>query len=220
MYVIIVGAGRVGTNIIEQLQGGEINVGLIELDRNLAEEVSTKYGNIIVFNGSATDPSILEDASVTSADFFITVTGNDEANIFSAILAKTKNPKIKTIVRINNKNSRKIIEKLEDLKKYFDVIVSPEDLASEYILKYILAPTQHRIPMFEGDIEILKIEYDKNSELSGKNINEINIDGVIVAFEKNGKIVLVNEEKELPENGVVYVVTRRSKVKDVEAEIK
>ncbi|MBT1451603.1 Trk system potassium transporter TrkA [Glaciecola sp. XM2] len=85
--IMIAGGGLIGAGLAKRLEGKH-NVKLIEYDPKRAQYLSTVLDKTIVFQGDASDASLLSEENVEQVDAFIAVTNDDEANIMSAMLAK------------------------------------------------------------------------------------------------------------------------------------
>ena len=79
MKIIIVGAGKVGDTLAEQLSGEDNDVTVVDRDYAAVQAISNEY-DIMGIVGSGTDHSVLEEAGVEKADILIAVTGSDELN--------------------------------------------------------------------------------------------------------------------------------------------
>ena len=87
MYIVIVGAGDIGTPLIEIATAGGNEVVVIERDEARAEEAATKY-DCLVLNDDATLKDTLEDAGADRADALISSTEQDATNIMVCLLAQ------------------------------------------------------------------------------------------------------------------------------------
>lgn len=85
--IMIAGGGLIGAGLAKRLEEKH-NVKLIEYDAKRAQYLSTTLDKTIVFQGDASDASLLAEENVEQVDAFIAVTNDDEANIMSAMLAK------------------------------------------------------------------------------------------------------------------------------------
>lgn len=85
--IMIAGGGLIGAGLAKRLENKH-NVKLIEYNAKRAEYLSSTLDNTIVFQGDASDASLLSEEGVERVDAFIAVTNDDEANIMSAMLAK------------------------------------------------------------------------------------------------------------------------------------
>ena len=105
MYAIIVGAGKVGRNLAQELMVKGHEVTLIESSRSryLAIEEEFEYS---AQYGDATELWVLERAGVQRADLVVAVTGDDEDNMLVCQVAKEKYLCDRIIARVNNPRNR------------------------------------------------------------------------------------------------------------------
>ncbi|MFW8591513.1 Trk system potassium transporter TrkA [Glaciecola sp. 2405UD65-10] len=85
--IMIAGGGLIGAGLAKRLENKH-NVKLIEYNMERANYLASVLDNATVFQGDASDASLLSEESVDQVDAFIAVTNDDEANIMSAMLAK------------------------------------------------------------------------------------------------------------------------------------
>jgi len=217
MYVIIMGAGRVGYLVAKMLEEDGHDVTIIEMDRKRAEDLSVLINGLVI-EGDATDPKTLEEANIKQADAFAALTGKDDANLLACILAKNLNPKVKTSLRISNPKNRKIFEEVQDLRKYFDFVISPEEIAAEYISRNIVTPGFDRVLFPKEGAEIVRFTIDENSEIAGKLVKELNLpkDALIIAvYDEKGNLIIPSGNTRLPERGQIIVFAKNSVLKEV-----
>ena len=210
MYIVIMGAGRVGLNLASNLVSRGHDVTLIENDDSLCGNAAAELDALVIC-GNGTDTKTLEEANVSEADVFVAATGNDEANLLSCILVKQYDiPKI--IARLSNPDHEEAFKKVG-----IDDVISPELTAAGYLEKLITRPkVADLIVIGKGDAEILDLTV-KNSKVIGKKISEINPtdDYIIVALYKNGEITIPKENMVLNEGDKVSILVKNRAVKDV-----
>lgn len=95
---IIIGAGRLGRKAASTLLERGISVKLIENNPERAQLVAEELPNVTVFKGDATDAETLKEVGVESADYLASLTGDDEENVLSALLAKNLGVKRTTVL--------------------------------------------------------------------------------------------------------------------------
>ena len=113
MYVIVVGAGKVGWNIARELLEKGHEVTLIENDRERYQTVEQELEHNIQY-GDASELWVLERAGVQRADMVIAVTGDDEDNMLICQVAKEKYLVDRIIARVNNPRNLEHFELLGD----------------------------------------------------------------------------------------------------------
>ncbi|MBI5679764.1 MAG: TrkA family potassium uptake protein [Methanobacterium sp.] len=210
MYVVIMGAGRVGLNLASNLVSRGHDVTLIENDDSLCGNAAAELDALVIC-GNGTDTKTLEEANVADANVFVAATGNDEANLLSCILVKQfEIPKI--IARLSNPDHEEAFKKVG-----IDDVISPELTAAGYLEKIITRPkVADLIVIGKGDAEILDITV-KNKKIIGKTVGDISPTDnyIIVAVYKNGEITIPREEMVLNEDDKVSILVKTESVKDI-----
>ena len=80
MQIIIVGCGKVGRTLAEQLQEEESDITLIDVSSNVITSLQNDIDAMgIVGNGASINT--LVEAGIENADILIAVTGSDEMNL-------------------------------------------------------------------------------------------------------------------------------------------
>ena len=87
MKVVIVGAGKLGMNVANALLGGDNAVTIIDTDEALLQKISSHI-DVMTINANAKETKTLKELNISSYDFLIATTGNDEANLVIASFAK------------------------------------------------------------------------------------------------------------------------------------
>ena len=110
MYIIIVGAGEVGTYLSRVLVQEDHDVVLIERDEDLAAEVE-KLFDVLVIHGNGISGTILNKAGIARADLFIAVTRIDEVNLLACMTARKMGKHLQTIARVREQHHDPLVYK-------------------------------------------------------------------------------------------------------------
>ena len=89
MKIIIVGCGKVGSTLAEQLSAEDNDIVAVDLDGELVQELADNL-DIMGVVGSGTNHKVLLEAGVEEADLLIAVTGSDELNLLCCLIAKKR----------------------------------------------------------------------------------------------------------------------------------
>ena len=100
MNIIIVGCGKVGATLAAQLNSEGNNVTIIDQDATKVKAIANKL-DIMGVIGNGASRSTQKDAGVDHTDLLVAVTGNDELNLLSCLVAK-KSANCRTIARLKN----------------------------------------------------------------------------------------------------------------------
>jgi len=211
MYIVIVGAGRVGLNLASFLISDGHDVTIIESSDNLCSNAMHELDAMIIC-GNGTDKKILEEANVADADVFVAATGNDEANLLSCILVKKyKIPKI--IARVSDPTHEEVFKEVG-----IDSVVSPELTAASYLEKLIIRPKIADLVIIgKGNAELLDITVT-NKNVFNKKTSELSPtkDFIISALHENGDIIIPDDTTILKEGCKISVLVKKHAIKTVE----
>ena len=100
MNIIIVGCGKVGQALAEQLNEEGNNITVIDLVAKKVNEISSQFDVMGVVGNGATH-LIQQEAGISKADLLIAVTGSDELNLLCCLIAK-KAGNCQTIARVRS----------------------------------------------------------------------------------------------------------------------
>ena len=190
MQILIVGCGKVGTAIAEQLSTEGHNITAIdEHSDNLQYAVNAFDIRGIVGNGASF--SILKDAGVETTDMLLAVTDSDELNMLCCLIGKRAGAKT-TVARV-----RKAVYKqeLNYIKSELDInmVINPEEIAAAEAARSLKYPLASKVESFaRGRAEMVQMQLAADSPLCGKSLMEIRrtITGnVIFAIVKRGEEV-------------------------------
>ncbi len=171
MKIIICGAGKVGTNLVKLLSGEDHSVTVIDTDRKAVETAVNDY-DVIGFCGNGASFSIQEEAGVSSCDIFIAVTGSDELNIMSCLVAN-KISRAKTVARVRNTDYSNHLLFMQN-KLGIDLIINPEYETAADIARILEFPAATKIETFaKGRIDLAEVTVPKNSPLAGVKLSDL-----------------------------------------------
>ncbi|MBO4896813.1 MAG: Trk system potassium transporter TrkA [Clostridia bacterium] len=172
MNIIIVGCGKVGRKLAQQLiSEHEHNITVVDIKRDVLNDTVDKL-DIIGFTGSGTSIKTLKEAGVENTDILIAVTGSDEINLLSCFIAK-KISNCKTIARVREPDYKTAINLIkEDLG--LAMTINPEKMAADQIARIMRFPSAIQIDTFaKGRVEIFKMHVPENSVLDNLKISDI-----------------------------------------------
>lgn len=100
MYVLIMGAGRVGSSIARWLLAGDHEITIIDNDPQRCSAIEDELGGVVVM-GDATETTTLARAGASRADLLIATTRRDEENLVACQLAKHRFGAQKVVALVN-----------------------------------------------------------------------------------------------------------------------
>lgn len=179
MYIIVIGAGRIGYYLTRELLNEGHEVLIIEKNASVCQLINEEMGNVC-FRGDGCEVATLQEAGTGRADMLVAVTGDDEDNLVACQVAKFKFSVPRTIARIRNPKNETLFKKLG-----VDVTVSSTQIILEAIEEEVPThPLTHLLTIREEGLEIVDIRISQDSAAVGKSMQELSLpDG--------SKIVLV-----------------------------
>jgi trk system potassium uptake protein TrkA len=163
MYMIIVGAGSIGTSLIDLAVKEKNNVVVIEGNPERAKEVSSKY-DITVLNSDATSAETLREAGSERADALITTTSDDAVNLMVVSIAEgLKIPSIVSVV--NDKEHTEFFRKLGA-----NVMQNPEEVVAHYLYNAVKCPKFEDFAILSSGAQIFRLTVNDTSPLEGKTL--------------------------------------------------
>jgi trk system potassium uptake protein len=158
MKIVVIGAGQVGSTVVEALHD-EHDIIVIDLDDERLAALAERY-DAGVLHGNGASRSVLEEAGVAESDLLIACTSRDEINIIAAIFSKKISPPTRTVVRTTNEEYLDIWHERE---LDFDLIVSSERETALTISGLIGVPAARQTDVFaDGQVQI--VEFDVRGE--------------------------------------------------------
>ena len=87
MYIVVAGAGHMGTHLVSRLIAAGHETVVIDVDKEVTERLFAEHG-VVVFTGSATDVNVLDQAGIKRAAVAVAMTGRDPDNLAFCLLAR------------------------------------------------------------------------------------------------------------------------------------
>jgi len=166
MYMIIVGAGSIGTSLIDIAVKEKNNVVVIDSNAERAREISTKY-DITVLSGNATAAETLREAGAERADALIVTTSDDAVNLMVVSIATVLEiPSIVSIV--NDEEHADFFRKLGA-----NVMENPEDVVARHLYNAVRRPNVQDFAMLPQGAQIFRLEVAEKSPLVGRSLADI-----------------------------------------------
>ena len=205
MNIIIVGSGKVGFTLAQELSKLNHNITLIDI----REEILEDFSNILDVNcicGSGVNIDILKEAGASSAKLIIATTGNDELNIVICSLAKTLGA-LNSAARIRNPEYKKEIKLLKN-SLGIDRIINPEFEAAVEISRLFALPSANKVDAFANErVEIAEYTIDPSDLIVGKTLNQLNLPLNILfcGAKRNDEFIIPKGDFICRENDLIYL---------------
>ncbi len=187
MYIIIVGAGKIGYFLAKRLVGNKHTVSIVDKNKLICEETA-KDIDALVINGDGCDPRILEEAGISRADVVAAVTGDDEDNLIVCQLAKERFNIQRTVGRVNNPDNEHTFSELG-----IDVPVDSTKIIAKIIEEEVSFSDFVNLMSFKrGKLAIVRVDLPEDSPVINKEIKDILLpqDSVLVSILRGEEVIV------------------------------
>lgn len=187
MYIIVVGAGKVGHFLAQRLLEDKHTVVIIEKDEKVCHALSEDL-NLIIVNGDGCEPRYLQEAHIDRADVVAAVTGEDEDNLVVCQLAKEIFKVGRTVARVNDPKNEHSFSELG-----IDVPIDATRIIAKIIEEEVSLTDFVNLMSFKrGKLAIVRVDLSLESPVVHKNVSEIVLppDSVLVSIIRKDKVVI------------------------------
>jgi trk system potassium uptake protein TrkA len=191
--VVIAGGGAVGRHLASDLAERGHAVTLIEQDPatlDIAREWAPDVQHLL---GDACEPWVLEKADLRSADVVAAVTGDDEDNLVTSLLAKQEFGVPRVLARVNHPDNEWLFTEQWGV----DAAVSPPHILTAMVEEEVTVGDLVRLlPLERGHISIVELTVPEGSANSGRPLYELRLppDAAIVAIIRESHVVIPQPE--------------------------
>ncbi len=209
MYIIIVGAGKVGYYLAKILISEGHEVMLIDKDKAKVARLQLELGESVM-PGDGSIMEVLKEAGANRADVLVAVTGNDEDNLVICQMAKTIFIRPRTIARVNNPKNEDFfsvlgVDTTVSATKIIDSLIEEKVKAEDMIIPLL--------SLKEGDMEIVQVEISHSSPLLQKEIEDLSsLSGLVFVAIIRGKEIIAPQRytKFQAEDEVICLVKKEN----------
>ena len=165
MYIVIVGAGDIGTPLIDIAARSGNEVVVIEKDARKADAIANEY-DCLVLNADATAKETLADAGAERADAIISTTDQDATNVMICLLAKEL--EIPTVTSVVHSAEHMNLFKQIDV----NTIENPQQLIAGYLYRAVARPAIVDHMQIGEEAEVFEIAVTEDAPIAGKTLDE------------------------------------------------
>ena len=171
MKIAIVGTGKVGSMLVEELSGEDHDIVVIDCDPDALKQNTERYDVMgLLGNGATVDAQ--KEAGVDKADLLIATTNLDERNLLACMVAKNLGVR-HTIARVRNPEYASQVDFLKnDLG--LSMTINPELEAAAEISRVLRYPSALKVtPFARGRVEMVEFKLNDDNPLVGMNLIQI-----------------------------------------------
>jgi trk system potassium uptake protein len=177
VFVLIIGAGKVGRNSARQLRQLGHEVALVEQRPMVYEKLVDEFQDNLIF-GDGTEIWVLEKAGIGRADMVVAVTGDDEDNIIISQVSKLKFAVPKVVARVNNPFNQPTF----DLLGVEATVCATTAMLSLIMHELPVHKFVHLLSLRRENVELVELEVSENSPFANTYVQDIALpEGVLLA---------------------------------------
>lgn len=214
--VMIVGGGSIGMGLAKDLEE-QYSVKMIERDPKRAEKLAEKLEKTLVLCCDASDQELLFEEHIENIDLFLALSGDDEANIMSALLAKRLGAK-KAIVLVQRNAYLHLIQ-----GGTIDIALSPKQATISALSSHVRKGDIVQVASLkQGQAECIEViaHGDKeSSKVVGRAVRELKLPqgAVVGAIVRRDEVLIAHKSTEIEENdSVIIFVNEKKQVGEIE----
>jgi len=199
MRFVILGCGRVGSQLAAALDVEGHDISIIDKDEQALQRLNPSFQGRKVA-GIGFDRDVLVDAGIEHADGFASVTNGDNSNIISALIAKRVFQVPRVITRIYDPARANIY------KKFGIPTISSTVWGANELREHLLyAELKSELTFGSGEVELL--EFEIPAQLVGRTVKDLSIEGqaIVNCVVRLGTAIVPTETMVFKDGDLVYV---------------
>ncbi len=211
LQIIIVGCGKVGATLIEQLSREGHDITIIDKNAEKVQTLSSLY-DVMGVVGNGASYGVQMEADIENTDLIIAVTDSDELNLLCCTVAKRVGD-CAAIARVRTPDYSKETGYLRD-KLGLALIINPELEASNEMARILYMPTALEVNSFaHGQAELIKFRVPEGNKLAGTPISKLGTnvtnDILICAVERSGEVYIPSGDFQIEAGDIVSFAASR-----------
>lgn len=224
MKIIILGAGQVGSAVAENLSSENNDITVIDLDAERLRELSDRI-DIGTITGHGSYPNVLAAAGAAEADMLIAVTSSDEVNMVACQIAHLLYRTPTKIARIRSSRYAHNEALFSKDGLAIDVIISPEQLVTDYICRLINHPGALQVVNFaEGKIQLVAVKAFQGGPLIGKRLSDLrehipSVDTRVAAIYRRSRAIVPTGSTIIEVDDEIFFIAERNHIRAVMSEL-
>jgi len=215
--VIIIGAGKVGSQIAQTLSAENHDVTIIDKREDIRQDLDNNL-DIMTIVGNGANVRILEQAGIREADMLIAVTRIDEVNMIACMTAKQFNV-AKKIARIRN-TEYMYSNSLSKEKLGIDFVINPERATAKEIVKLLKTPTNvsEAQDFAGGRLSLFGLKIEEGCHCANQKIKDIHFgpNTLLASIYREDKLIIPSGDDKLLIDDKVYILIKKENFTDLE----
>ena len=209
--VVIMGGGHTTMSLARRLRSQTVRLTIIERDPNRCRVLAAQLPAATVLNGDGTNLSFLKEERIENADFFISTTGSDEANIMGAMQAKSLGVG-EVLVVIHRPDYADLMKKMG-----IDRAVSPRVVIAREMLTLLQQGNVSTLASLEnGRAEILRLSVE-GEDFVGRRLRDIDlpVGCLVLTLQRERETLVPQAETVFQLEDIILVICRDDQRKKI-----
>ena len=216
LRIIIVGCGKVGRTLIEQLSKEGHDITVIDKNSEMIQQMINLY-DVMGIEGNGASHSTQQEAGILDADLIVAVTESDELNLLCCTIARQVG-NCAAIARVRTPDYSQDINYLRE-KLGLAMIINPELEAAKEMARILYLPSSLEVNSFaHGEAELIKFQIKQGSPMSDLTIadfgNRYACNILIGAVERDGEVHIPSGSFILKAGDTVSFVSPKKTVRE------
>lgn len=214
MYILIIGAGKLGYKLSEVFSMKDNDVALVDINDEALQKANANI-DLLSVKANGLNIEVLQQLNIHQADLLIAVTAFDETNMLIATLGKSLGAK-RVVARIRDPEYANQTDFLKQ-SLHIDYVSNPDYETAKEIAKNILKSEAVYMEDFaKGKVSMTEFRITSASTLTDQCIKDINLPRrmLIVAIKRNEEMVIPNGDTMLHAEDLLYVVGVKDEIQN------
>lgn len=225
MKIIILGAGQVGSSLAGNLASEANDITVVDTDAKRLQDLQDRL-DLRTVAGVASHPDVLRRAGAEDADMIIAVTNSDETNMVACQVAYTLFRTPTKIARVRAQDYLHFPELFTQDALPIDVLISPEQLVTDYIHELIERPGALQVLNFaEGRVQLVAVKAYYGGPLVGHELRTLrdHMPGVetrVAAIYRRDRAIIPEGDTVIEADDEVFFIAARKDIRAVMSELR
>ncbi len=211
--VMVIGGGKIGQRFAHLCERRGYHTKLVDPDKQRCEELAEKLSKTIVLHGDGTDKDFLIEENVHHMDVVVSLTGDEETNILSSLLAKNLGAK-RTITRINKVAYQPLVRAIG-----IEHSVSPRISAVNSILHFVRrGKVLSTVTIKNDEAEVLEAIAQEKSDIVSSPVKNLDFPkgALLLAVIRGNEVIIPTGDTVVQPQDRILIISTRQTISKVE----
>lgn len=214
MKVIIVGGGQVGSYLASLLINNGHEIKLIEHREKTYNKLLNELPAEVLIHGNGSDPVLLEQAGIATADVVAAVSAADEINLVVSTLAKMEFGVPRVVARVNNPKNAWLYNNGMGV----DIGVNQADLMAHFVVEEMdLEDMFTLMKLRRGDYSIVQMKVAHTAKAANQLVKDLSIpkNTVLIAITRDENLIIPKGDSQILVGDDILALTNEASRNDL-----